>query len=290
VSGAPLRFGLKLIPEATSAEELRTVWRIADEAGFDHCWAYDHLLPVKGDRTGPVLDGWSLLGAMSEVTTRVRIGLLVTGNSYRHPGMLAKMATTIDHLSGGRLEFGIGSGWAEYEHRMLGLEYGTPGQRLDRLGEALQIIRSLWTEDATDFDGRHYTVKRAIAFPKPVQRPHPPLWIGGRGERKTLRLVAQYANVWNVSARDAVEDIRLSGVLDMHCEQVGRDPADVRRTVQLYYAGDPDAFLTAVEPYLAAGFSEVVLTLAARSAGRDPIPDAQSAASQLLPRLRQLGD
>jgi F420-dependent oxidoreductase-like protein len=290
VSGAPLRFGLKLIPEATSVEELRTVWRIADEAGFDHCWAYDHLLPVKGDRTGPVLDGWSLLGAMSQVTTRVRMGLLVTGNSYRHPGMLAKMATTIDHLSGGRLEFGIGSGWAEYEHRMLGLEYGTPGQRLDRLGEALQIIRSLWTEDVTDFDGRHYKVTRAIAFPKPVQRPHPPLWIGGRGERKTLRLVAQYANVWNVSAREVGEDVRLSGVLDGHCERAGRDPADVRRTVQLYYAGDPDAFLTTVEPYLAAGFSEVVLTLAARSAGRDPIPDAQSAASELLPRLRQLGD
>jgi F420-dependent oxidoreductase-like protein len=286
--GSRLRVGLKLIPEYTSLTDLRTIWRIADEAGFDHCWVYDHILPVKGDQHGPVFDGWTLLGAMAEATSRVRIGALVTGNSYRHPGQLAKMATTVDHLSEGRLEFALGAGWAEHEHLMLGLEYGTVGQRLDRLDEACQILKLLWTEDVVNFEGRHYSLAGAMASPKPVQRPHPPIWIGGRGERKTLRLAARYADAWNVSAREATEDIRLSGVLDDHCAEIGRNPADVRRTVQLYYIGDVEGFLAAAEPYLAAGFSEIIVSLAGPAAGRPPVPDAESAASQLLPRLHEL--
>lgn len=287
-TGCGLRVGLKLIPEFTSLEQLRSIWRIADEMGFAHCWAYDHVLPVKGEREGPVFDGWSLLGAMAQATSRVRIGVLVTGNSYRHPGLLAKMATTVDHLSDGRLEFAIGAGWAEYEHQMLGLEYGTTGQRLDRLGEAVQMLKLLWTEDVAGFDGRHYRLEGAIANPKPVQQPHPPIWIGGRGERKTLRLVARYANVWNVSAREAAEDIRLSRVLDEHCAAVDRDPAEIRRTVQLYYAGDTDDFLRTAEPYVGAGFTEIIVTLTGHSGGREPVPDAEQAASELLPRLKEL--
>jgi F420-dependent oxidoreductase-like protein len=287
---SPFRIGLKLIPEATSVEELRAVWRIADTAGFDHCWGYDHQLPVKHDLSAPVLDGWTLLGAMAEATHHVRLGVLVTGNSYRHPGLLAKMATTVDHLSGGRLEFAIGSGWAEPEHQMLGLEYDTAGRRLDRLGEAVQIIKSLWTEDVTDFEGSHYHVSGAIAWPKPVQQPHPPIWIGGRGEKKTLRLVALHADVWNLSSRDAEGDLRLVDVLTRHCEDVGRDPSTLRRTVQIYYSGDVDQTLRRAEPYLDNGFTEIIITLAARSAGRDPVPDAETAATKLLPRLRELSE
>jgi F420-dependent oxidoreductase-like protein len=286
--GSRVRAGLKLIPEYTSLTDLRTIWRIADEAGFDHCWVYDHILPVKGERHGPVLDGWTLLGAMAQATSRVRIGALVTGNSYRNPGQLAKMATTVDHLADGRLEFAVGAGWAEYEHLMLGLEYGTVGQRLDRLDEACQILKLLWTEDVVNFEGRHYRLTGAMANPKPVQRPHPPIWIGGRGERKTLRLAARYADVWNVSAREASEDIRLSRVLDAHCAEIGRNPTEVRRTVQLYYSGDVGAFLSAAEPYLAAGFSEIIVSLAGPAAGRAPVPDAESAAEQLLARLHEL--
>jgi F420-dependent oxidoreductase-like protein len=283
-----MKVGLKLIPECTTVAELRSMWQIADEGGFDHCWGYDHMLPVKGDRRGPVLDGWTLLAAMAEATHRIRIGLLVTGNSYRHPGQLAKLATTVDHLSGGRLEFAVGGGWAEYEHRMLGLEYGTVGERLDRLDEACQIFKLLWTRDECSFDGHHYQLTGAIAFPKPIQQPHPPLWIGGRGERKTLRLVARHADAWNINAKDIGEDSRLAAVLDEHCAEVGRDPAEIRRTVQIYFAGDTDAFLMAATPYLAGGFTEIIVTLAGASAGRAPLPDAERAARDLLPRLRQL--
>jgi alkanesulfonate monooxygenase SsuD/methylene tetrahydromethanopterin reductase-like flavin-dependent oxidoreductase (luciferase family) len=198
------------------------------------------------------------------------------------------MATSVDHLSGGRLEFAVGAGWAEYEHQMLDLAHGTVGQRLERLDEACQIFKRLWTEDVVSFEGRHYHLTGAIANPKPVQQPHPPIWIGGRGERKTLRLVARHADLWNVSAGDPTEDIRLSGVLDGHCAEIGRDPAEVRRTVQLYYSGDVDAFLAAADPYLCAGFSEIIVSLAGPAAGRAPVPDAESAAAHLLPKLHEL--
>src|SRR5713226_5346698 len=167
----PLRFGLKHSGQDTTIESLRTVWRIAEEGGFDHVWDFDHLASIGGggpDR--PIYEGWTLQAAMAEATKRVRIGCLVTGNTYRHPVVLAKIATTVDHLSGGRLEFGIGAGWAEREHVMFGLEYGTPGQRIARLEESCRILKQLWTEPAASFDGRHYTLAVAISNPKPVQR------------------------------------------------------------------------------------------------------------------------
>jgi F420-dependent oxidoreductase-like protein len=281
-----LRVGLKLIPQLTSVDDLRAVWLVADEAGFDHCWVYDHFLPASGEAAeGDVFDGWSLLAAMAALTERVRIGILVTGNTYRHPGILAKMAVTVDHLSGGRLECGIGAGWAEREHSMFALEYGTPGTRIARLGEACQILKSLWTQDETTFTGAHYTVTEAIANPKPVQRPHPPLWIGGRGERKLLRVVAEHADVWNTTSRDLDEEIRLSGVLDRHCETVGRDPATIGRSIQLYYRGNADAVVAQARDYVAAGFTELVVTLY----DADPVAAAATVADSVLPRLRELG-
>src|SRR6059058_6613491 len=153
----PLRLGLKNSGQATTIEGLRDVWRIADEGGFDHVWDFDHLASIGADGTErPVYEGWSLLAAIAAMTRRVRFGCMVTGNTYRHPAVLAKMAVTVDHLSGGRLEFGIGAGWAENEHTMLGLEFGTRNDRADRLEESVQIIRSLWTQPRTTFEGKHY--------------------------------------------------------------------------------------------------------------------------------------
>ncbi|HSI93657.1 MAG TPA: TIGR03560 family F420-dependent LLM class oxidoreductase [Jiangellaceae bacterium] len=186
-----MRYGLKLSQHAP-IDEYRAVWRIADSEGFDSVWNMDHFATIGGDPTGDIFDAWALLGAMAVTTTRVRIGCMVTGNTYRHPGVLAKMAVTVDHLSGGRLEFGLGGAWAEIEHTMLGLEFGAVGERLDRLEEACQIIRSLWTQPRTTFEGRHYHLADAIAEPKPVQRPYPPIWIGGAGRKRTLRITAQY--------------------------------------------------------------------------------------------------
>src|SRR5262249_60104381 len=146
---------------------------------------------------GPVFEAWALLAAMAAATSRRRVGCAVTGNTYRHPAVLAKAAVTVDHLSGGRLEFGIGAGWAENEHTMLGLPFGTPGDRADRLEEACQVIRSLWTQERTSIAGQHYQLTGAVAEPKPVQQPHPPIWIGGVRRPRPPRIPAQHPTLWN---------------------------------------------------------------------------------------------
>src|SRR5690606_3728938 len=134
-----------------------------------------------------VFEAWTQLATLAEATERVRVGCMVTGNTYRHPGVVAKMAATVDHFSGGRLEFGFGAGWAEREHTMLGLHFGTVGERADRFDEACQVVKALWTQPTASFAGEHYTLTDAVSYPKPLQRPHPPIWIGGRGRKRTLR-------------------------------------------------------------------------------------------------------
>jgi len=281
----PIRVGLKHSPQSTTIEDLRQVWRIADEAGFDHVWGFDHLAAIAGGPERPIFEGWTLMGAMAEATSRTRIGLLVTGNTYRHPAVLAKIATTVDHLSGGRLEFGIGSGWAEIEHTMLDIPFHTVAGRIRRMEEALQVVKLLWTEERADFEGEFYHLRAAIHEPKPVQRPHPPIWIGGSGEKMTLRVAAKYADVWNPSGGggELEEATRLSAVLDAHCADVGRNPAEIRRSVQLRFDGeDAAAFVDYARGYLGRGFSEIIVYVSG--------PAVQQAAAlvaeKVLPELR----
>src|SRR3954451_12438839 len=226
-----MRAGLKLFGQGRTIREQRDVWQVADEAGFDHCWVSDHLAGTEDDPAVDVFEGWSMLAAMALATARVRIGCLVTANTFWHPGVLAKAAVTVDHLSDGRLEFGVGAGWAEAEHTMLGLDLGPAGQRIDRLAEACEVIRLLWTEERSSFGGRFYDIRDAAANPKPVQTPHPPIWIGGSGERRTPRVAAQQADVWNAPEGSPEEVARLSSVLDDHCVAIGRDPATILRSV-----------------------------------------------------------
>lgn len=275
-----LRYGLKLSQNAT-IEQYRAVWRIADEAGFDHCWCMDHFATLGARDDGPIFEAWTLLAAMAAATSRTRIGCAVTGNTYRHPAVLAKAAVTIDHLSGGRLEFGIGAGWAENEHTMLGLPFGTAGDRADRLEEACQVIRSLWTQARASFAGQHYQLTDAVAEPKPVQQPHPPIWIGGAGRRRTLRIAAQHASVWNAPGGSPEEVTELSGVLDRHCAEVGRDPSEIRRSVQVRMPAAPDELLALAAAYAAVGVNDLLLVLHAA----DPAAQAEQA-GELLPRLR----
>ena len=278
-----LRFGMKL-SQAATIDTLKQVWRIADEAGFDHCWNMDHFASLGGDDTLDIFEAWTALAGMAALTTRVRIGCSVTGNTYRHPGVLAKMATTVDHLSGGRLEFGIGAGWAENEHVMLGLPFGTRGDRADRLEETLRIITSLWSEPTTTFEGKHYQLKDAIAEPKPVQRPHPPIWIGGSGPKRTLRLAAEYADVWNAAGGEPAAVAESSAILDRHCADIGRDPATIRRSVQIRLGDDADALLRRVEEFARIGVTEPLLVV---NSG-DFVAGAEKLA-ELLPRLRSIG-
>lgn len=277
-----MRVGLKLAQRAP-VEEYRTVWRIADEEGFDSLWTIDHFATVNGEPTGDIFEAWTLLATMAEATSRVRIGCTVTGNTYRHPAVLAKMAVTVDHFSAGRLDFGPGAGWAEAEHTMLGLEFGTVGERMDRLEEACQVIRSLWTTPRTTFRGRHYQLSEAIAEPKPVQRPYPPIWIGGVGRKRTLRIAAQYADVWNAPGGTPGRFAELSKVLDEHCAAIGRDPATIRRTVQLRLPDPPFDLAPLVEQFARAGASEVILVTTSGVAEAQ----ARQAAAQ-LPRLREI--
>ena len=274
--------GIKLSPQNCTIEDLRAVWRIADEAGFDHLWAFDHFNPIFDDMAGNVYEGMTLLAAMAEVTSRIRIGLMVTGNTYRHPAVLAKMATTIDHLSGGRLEFGLGASGAEAEHTMLGIPFPSAGERIRRLGESLTVCRRLWTEDSVSFAGRYYTLTGAVQNPKPLQRPHPRIWVGGAGEQLTLRVVAEHADVWNVIG--SVEDlVRRSAVLDRYCADIGRDPATIKRSVQPRFdANDPAATVDLLHACIEAGFTENVVYI---PPGDQPVRAATIAAEQVLPEI-----
>lgn len=288
----PLRVGLKLSQDAP-IEDFRGVWQVADEAGFDHCWAFDHLATIGpiGDAR-PVFEGWALLAAMAVATTRVRLGLLVTGITYRNPALLAKSATTVDHLSGGRLEFGVGAAWAANEHEMYGIE--GLDHRVGLLSEGLQVLKLLWTEPRANFSGRYYTLKDAVAEPKPVQKPYPPIWIGAGGP-STLRLTARHADVWNASgavSRSPDSAAAASRQLDEACGAIGRDPAEIRRSVQIGFAGtDPPELVDRLARYHAEGFSELVVMVGASGGGTgpaDPVRTASLVAEKVLPEVRAL--
>jgi alkanesulfonate monooxygenase SsuD/methylene tetrahydromethanopterin reductase-like flavin-dependent oxidoreductase (luciferase family) len=219
-------------------------------------------------------------------TKRTRIGCLVTGNTYRHPALLAKTAVTIDHLSGGRLEFGIGAAWAEAEHRMYGIE-GLE-HRVGRLSEALQVFKQLWTQDRTNFDGRYYNLSDAIANPKPIQKPHPPIWIGARGDM-TLKLVARHADVWNVTGVKNATEARQAGErLLEECARQRRSPDEIRWSGQIFWNGeDRPKLADDVAAYVEQGFTEIVIFPDVRATGVGIVPAALAAAEE-LPRLRQL--
>jgi F420-dependent oxidoreductase-like protein len=278
----PLRFGLKLSGQDTTIEALRAVWRIADEGGFDHVWDFDHLASIgDGGPDRPIYEGWTLQAAIAEATKRVRIGCLVTGNTYRNPALLAKEAVTVDHLSGGRLEFGIGAAWAEIEHQMYGIE--GLDHRVGRLSESLRIIKSLFTEERTNFDGRYYHFKDAIANPKPIQKPYPPFWIGASGPT-TLRLVARHADVWNIAGGDPDRVKELTPMLEEACGAVGRDPSEIRRSIQFGWDGkDRGELLELSAGYLEQGVTEQVVYL--RGAEPERLADKIAA---VLPDLRKL--
>jgi F420-dependent oxidoreductase-like protein len=264
-TGKSLSFGIKTAPQHTTYEDMRRIWLEADaEPLIDHAWLFDHFMPIVGDYTGPCLEGWSVLAAFAEMTKRLRLGLMVTGNTYRHPAVLAKIAATVDVISEGRLDFGIGAGWNEREHAAYGIPLYKPGERIRRLGEACEVIRLMWTEKAPDFNGRYYQIKEAYCEPKPVQKPYPPFVIGGSGEQLTLRIVAQYADIWNFTGGPSIEDFQhKSNVLDDHCAAIGRDPSTIVRSVQLALNPNDDlgAIRETLQKFISAGATHFILTM-----------------------------
>jgi F420-dependent oxidoreductase-like protein len=226
----PLRFGIKTAPLHATHETLLEVWQEADTLPiFEHAWVNDHFMALGDNPADPCLEAWTLLAALAAQTRRLRVGVMVTGNTYRHPAVLAKMATTVDIIAHGRLNFGIGTGWSEREHLAYGIPLPAPGERIRCLGEACEIIRRLWTEPVVSFEGRYYQLNEAYCEPKPIQQPHPPFAIGGDGER-TLRVVARYADIWDCSVDSPEEYCHKSAVLDSSCAAIGRDPASIERS------------------------------------------------------------
>ena len=262
-------FGIMTAPQQVSYRDVRQVWQEADALPqIEHAWLFDHLLPIRGPLDGPILEGWTTLAALAALTERMRLGLLVTSNRFRPPAMLAKIAATVDAVSGGRLEFGIGAGsrpdvpFARREYEAHGLPYHDAAYAVGSLAEACTIIRRLWTGDKPfDFHGTYYDLTGAWCNPKPLQRPHPPIFIGGRS-LGTLRVVARHANVWNMPGGDLDDAVQRSALLDRLCAEAGREPASITRSIVLRVSYDqPAATRDAVRGAVGAGFTHIVLTL-----------------------------
>src|SRR5947208_10321677 len=229
-----MRFAIKTSPQNTTWPAMLDVWRAADDIEvFESGWTFDHFYPIFSDPDGPCMEGWTTLTALAQATRRLRVGVLVTGNVYRHPAVLANMAATLDVISGGRLELGIGAGWNEEECSAYGIDLPPLRERFDRFDEACEVIVSLLSNETTDFAGRHYRLTAARCEPKPVQRPHPPICIGGGGEQRTLRAVARWAQHWNIPGGGPEVFKHKRDVLHRHCADIGRDPSEITTSTHL---------------------------------------------------------
>lgn len=281
----PLRFGIKTAPQHTTYENMRAIWNEADATpAIEHAWLFDHFAPIHSDVDGPCLEGWTTLAALAAETTRLRVGLMVTGNTYRHPAVLTKIAITLDVISRGRVDFGIGAGWNEYEHTSMGLPLYAPGERIRRLDEACQIYTSLCTEHLTDFDGRYYQLKEARSEPKPVQKPYPPIVIGGSGEQLTLKVVAKHADIWNFVGGTTELFQRKVAVLNEHCATVGRDPEAIEKSIQVPVNYDDfDTTVQTIQSFVDVGATHIILNL------RPAFPEGivTRLAAELIPRITQ---
>ncbi|MDQ7803580.1 LLM class flavin-dependent oxidoreductase [Amycolatopsis sp. A133] len=282
-------FGIMTPPMQVGYDEVLRVWQEADTVPeIEHAWLFDHLMPIGGDPDGPIFEGWTLLSALAAQTRRLRVGLLVTSNRFRPPAVLAKIATTVDIVSGGRLDFGIGAGsrpshpLARREYDAHGLPYHGQADAVAALAEACTVIRRLWTStEPFDFDGSHVRLTGALGNPRPVQHPHPPIMIGGRASA-TLRVVAEHANLWNIPGGGDIEDLAgRSRLLDRYCEEIGRDPGEITRSIFLPVDYEhPDVTRGKIAEAVEAGFGHFVLGLA------NPYPDgvAKWVADELIRR------
>jgi len=257
-----MRFAFKTAPQHTTWEAMLEVWRAADDIEvFESGWVFDHFYPIFSDSAGPCLEGWVTLTALAQATRRLRLGTLVTGIHYRHPAVLANMAAALDIISGGRLELGVGAGWNEEESGAYGIPLGSPAERSDRFEESCEVLVGLLSNETTSFRGKYFQLTDARCNPKAVQQPHPPLCVGGSGEKRTLRTTARFAQHWNfvggtVEAFKAKRD-----VLYRHCADIGRDPQEILISSHVPFGGDPAATVKTAAALGEAGVELAVVQL-----------------------------
>jgi F420-dependent oxidoreductase-like protein len=252
-----MRFGLDIAQQRMPWSEVASRARFADDLGFDGIWGFDHFQPMYGDGPGECFEGNTTLAAWSGITERVRLGLLIAGMTYRHPAVYAAEAITIDHASGGRLELAYGAAWFDPEHHALGIPFPPLKQRVDAFEEAVQIVRGLLTTDGFTFEGEHFQVRDATLRPRPVQQPHPPLWIGASGEKRMMPIAARYADVWHTwgTPESLTEK---SQRLSAHAEAAGRDPAEITRASSISLEDDLDTIAANVDAWETAGIEYLV--------------------------------
>lgn len=254
-----MRFGLDISQHQLEWSELLERASFAEDAGFEGVWVFDHFKPLYGSPTGPCLEAWTLLAALAAATERVRLGALVTGVTYRHPSVLAAEAVTVDHVSNGRVEFAIGAAWFDQEHRELGIEFPRNSERARRLEEAIEVFRLLTTQDGVTYDGKYYKLDGASYNPKPVQQPHPPIWVGASGEQLMLPIVGRQADVWH--AFGSVEDLeRKAKIVDESARRAGRNPDDIVRATALSLSEPWDEVRATVDALRTAGFSYLTVS------------------------------
>lgn len=260
-----MRFGVKTSPQNTTWADMLAVWEAADRVEFfDSGWTFDHFYPIFSDSRGPCLEGWVTTTALAQATTRLRLGVLVTGMPYRHPAVLANMAATLDIVSRGRLELGLGAGWNQEESDAYGIElHATLTERFDAFDEGCAAIIGLLTDETTTLDGRYVRLRDARCEPKPVQQPHPPICIGGTGERRTLRSVARFAQHWNYPGGDVDTFRHKVEVLAEHCHAVGRAPAEIITSTHLRLpdTGDVGPLVEQAEAFADAGLHLGIVNL-----------------------------
>jgi F420-dependent oxidoreductase-like protein len=291
-----MRFGFHFLDfsipgsPASIAPTLRQTAVAAEEIGASWFTVMDHWFQMEAYRTAhdEMLEGWTTLGYIAAATQRVKIGTLVTGVTYRHPGLLAQTATTLDVLSEGRSFFGVGAAWYEREHKALGVPFPPISERFERLEETLQIALQMWSDNDGPYEGKYYQLAETICVPPPIQRPHPPILIGGTGEQKTLRLVAQYADACNLFAPDGPDGIKHKlAVLREHCDRLGRDYDAIEKTMQGPFPdpfADPDAVIRDLEQYAALGIEHVQF----RAPAPDPLGTVQRFGEELADRIQAI--
>lgn len=251
-----MRFGLDVAQQRVTFDEVLERTRLAEDLGFDGAWGFDHFQPMYGEGPGNCFDGMTTLASLATATSRIRFGLLVAGVTYRHPSIMAAQAMTIDHASKGRLELAIGAAWFDTEHRQLGIPFPSTRERFDLLEDQLEIFKRLFTGEVVSYQGHLVSLDNARMQPRPVQQPHPPIWIGGSGRRRTLPMVAKYADAWHTWPRDNYAE--LSGEIDRLCEANGRDPAAVLRTSSVSLSGTLDEALKKAEELRGLGVSYLI--------------------------------